>query len=111
MCDRAIWTKADHRTLHNALDAYADEVREATQKLLEVSGMVHMDIAIDASRHAETLRKERKQLRGIRKDALRLKDQIQGLQGDLRFGADEARDLHGEPTKAVMGCPEDTRED
>lgn len=30
MCDQGVWTKADHKALHNALDAYADEVRGLT---------------------------------------------------------------------------------
>ena len=87
MCDGGAWGTKDHKLLIDTVDALNDEIREINNKLFEVAGMAHMDIAICASRHAETLRTERREFVRIRDKANKTNRESwelkQSLQGEL----------------------------
>ena len=118
MCDEATWTKADHKTLHDALEAYADEIRDLhgeqiaaatwmrsmesqnqqiAQKTLQFRGQRYTVTRVnEGQRDGEPTKaeKQRTALESVVAISMESPDDI---------GRDEVEHL----AKTVFGCPED----
>ena len=84
---KATWENRDHKLLVSTIGALNKRIAELNSKLSQVSGMAHMDIAIDATRFADALKAERIEFERIRKEANKTNRQCfevdRALQADL----------------------------